>query len=137
MESPVPPPFREVPRKRSGPVILIAGVLVGIALMAVYALVNPTEAAWMPKCLFHELTGWQCAGCGAQRLFHALLTGHPADAFLYNPFLFCMLPLILFLLWLELTRKKHQALYAKVYSPAACYSMGAAIILWTILRNVF
>ena len=36
-------------------------------------------------CVFHELTGFYCPGCGGTRAFHALITGHPVISFLYNP----------------------------------------------------
>ncbi len=36
-------------------------------------------------CIFHELTGFYCPGCGGTRAFLALITGHPILSFLYNP----------------------------------------------------
>ena len=36
-------------------------------------------------CIFHELTGYYCPGCGGTRAFLALITGHPILSFLYNP----------------------------------------------------
>lgn len=36
-------------------------------------------------CIFHELTGFYCPGCGGTRAFLALITGHPIISFLYNP----------------------------------------------------
>ena len=36
-------------------------------------------------CLFHELTGFYCPGCGGTRAVLALLAGHPILSFLYHP----------------------------------------------------
>lgn len=36
-------------------------------------------------CLFHELTGFYCPGCGGTRAVLALLAGHPVLSFLYHP----------------------------------------------------
>ena len=35
-------------------------------------------------CLFHELTGFYCPGCGGTRAVLALLAGHPVLSFLYH-----------------------------------------------------
>ncbi|MBR1573021.1 MAG: DUF2752 domain-containing protein [Lachnospiraceae bacterium] len=36
-------------------------------------------------CIFHELTGLYCPGCGGTRAAIALLSGHPWISFLYHP----------------------------------------------------
>lgn len=36
-------------------------------------------------CIFHEITGLYCPGCGGTRAFFALLHGHPILSFMYNP----------------------------------------------------
>ncbi|MBQ4301356.1 MAG: DUF2752 domain-containing protein [Lachnospiraceae bacterium] len=36
-------------------------------------------------CVFHELTGLYCPGCGGTRAVIALLSGHPWISFLYHP----------------------------------------------------
>lgn len=48
----------------------------GIALLAaVLFLFDPQQHGFYPKCRLHELTGWNCAGCGSLRAAHALLHG--------------------------------------------------------------
>lgn len=115
---------------------MIAGIVAVIAGIVIYGTIDPLESRWMPKCFFHEMTGWECAGCGAQRLFHALLTGNVREAFHHNPFLFCMLPLLCFMVWLETVRLRHSRLYAAFYRPAVCYALCALVAGWTILRNI-
>ena len=36
-------------------------------------------------CLFNELTGFYCPGCGGTRAVLALLSGYPVLSFLYHP----------------------------------------------------
>ena len=38
-----------------------------------------------PVCVFHELTGWACPGCGATRCVRAVFRGEMRGAFLVNP----------------------------------------------------
>ena len=42
-----------------------------------------------PVCLFHEFTHHACLTCGATRCLLALLGGHFAAAFCWNPLVFC------------------------------------------------
>ena len=41
-----------------------------------------------PGCVFHELTGWACPGCGATRCVRAVFHGEMRAAFLVNPLMF-------------------------------------------------
>ena len=43
-------------------------------------------------CLFHELTGYLCPGCGITRCFISILHGDFVKAFNYNKLVFCLLP---------------------------------------------
>lgn len=40
----------------------------------------------LPPCLFHQLCGYYCPGCGGTRAFRALLHGHILTAFCFHPF---------------------------------------------------
>jgi hypothetical protein len=42
----------------------------------------------LPKCMWHELTGIPCPGCGATRCAKALAAGDMGRALLMNPFAF-------------------------------------------------
>ena len=117
------------------PGIIVAGLI--IALLLFYFLFDPQQSPFMPQCLFHRITGYQCVGCGTQRMLHALLHGDFTAAFRANAFAFCALPAILFLLWLEINRKKYPGLYAGVHSVFFIISVGVALLLWMILRNIF
>ena len=45
-------------------------------------------------CVFHEVTGLYCPGCGAGRACYSILHGQFLEAFCYNPLLTVLLPLI-------------------------------------------
>ena len=46
-------------------------------------------------CIFHELTGLYCPGCGITRMFFAIIELKFYDAFRYNPLVFILLIIIL------------------------------------------
>ena len=58
-------------------------------------MVNPSNTAFAPKCLFHSLTGWNCPGCGMQRFLHAFLHGRFQEAISYNYMLVILIPYII------------------------------------------
>lgn len=45
-------------------------------------------------CVFHEVTGLYCPGCGAGRACYSILHGEFLKAFCYNPLMTVLLPLI-------------------------------------------
>jgi len=73
--------------------LLAGGVAVCAAGAVVYFLLDPTRVAIFPPCLFHELTGLDCPGCGAQRALHQLLHGNVLAAIRLNAMFVLSLPL--------------------------------------------
>jgi Protein of unknown function (DUF2752) len=58
---------------------IFAGAILGMAIVGVGAFVfffNPSTSGFYPVCLFHQLTGLNCPGCGATRALYALLHGN-------------------------------------------------------------
>lgn len=106
------------------------------AIAVFYFAVDPEQVSYAPFCLFHKLTGLQCPGCGSQRMAHALLHGDFAAAWHYNALLLCFLPLLAFMLWLEIVRSRRPRLYARFYHPVTVLTIAAVIVTWTIVRNV-
>ncbi|MCM1071649.1 MAG: DUF2752 domain-containing protein [[Clostridium] fimetarium] len=109
-----------------------AAFLLGAA--ALIALWYGVHAAtgFMPRCLFRELTGWKCPGCGSQTALMALLGGKPGEAFAANP------AIPFYLLYLAaITQPASRRLRKALTSPAALYILAASIAAWTIGRNFF
>ncbi len=82
----------------------------GLAILAVGALawlwaVDPTQSLFAPRCLFHDLTGLHCPGCGSTRAAHALLHGRLGEALAFNLVFTLGLPLAALVLgWRRLRR---------------------------------
>lgn len=111
-------------------------ILTGVAVVilgGIYYMVDPATSRFMPKCILHTLTGLDCPGCGAQRMFHALLHGDFAAAWEANPFLLCCLPLLVMGIWADL----RPGLFRRItYSQWFIWGFAGAVILWGILRNI-
>lgn len=118
-------------------VFWMVGVVVLFAVLAlVYFFFDPVEAAWMPKCIWKVATGTECPGCGSQRMAHALMHGDFNAAWQANAFGLCMLPVIVFLIWLECFRERHPSLYRRVHSPLVIGIIAVAVVGWWIIRNL-
>lgn len=75
-------------------------------------------------------------GCGAQRVVHSLLHGDISGAFQANALLTLASPLIIFLLWVEIRRKKNPVLYARIYSPTCAIITASVLVIWFVVRNI-
>lgn len=126
---------KETKFSRINPVAVITA-LVAMSIVVFYFFVDPENTRIMPRCVFHVVTGFNCAGCGAQRMLHALLHFDFGSAFHANPFLFLSIPVVLFLVWLEMYRKRYSALYSRIYTPPFIVAAGILLILWTVIRNI-
>lgn len=114
------------------------GVALGLTLAAVifYAIFDPGNSVWMPQCMVHRFTGYDCPGCGSQRMLHALLHGRIGEAWHYNAFLLCMIPALGLMGFSEIKRRRYPRLYRILYSMPMIYTLCGAIVLWTIIRNL-
>ncbi len=71
---------------------IMALLLLIAAALILYAHFDPEDGGLFPRCIFLQLTGFKCPGCGSQRALHQLLHGNLAAAFHYNAFLVILLP---------------------------------------------
>lgn len=119
-------------------------IFLGIAALAIVALpvlyfVDPAHCRWAPKCFFHQLTGWQCPGCGISRATHALLHGHFAEALAYNYFFVISVPYLLAVCAVmgvpSLARREKLRQY--VTGPLVAWIYVVLFCIWWIVRNVY
>ncbi len=119
-------------------VIKYLGALLAAGLLVVYFFLDPAQH-FFPKCPFLWLTGWKCAGCGAQRAVHYLLHGDILEAFRVN-FLFVLaFPYVLFGLILEYTAwgQKQIGIRRRWYGYWATLVALFAVLIFGIARNVW
>ena len=106
------------------------GILCALAAAActVLLLIPPGSkyADWLPKCMFHKLTGLYCPGCGGTRALSSLLHGD-LKASLHNNLLLIPGGLTLALL----TVKQNISLNRR-----AAIAIVAIIVAFTVLRNI-
>lgn len=88
-------------------------------------------------CIFHTVTGLDCPSCGVSRMCIALLQLRFADAFGYNPAMFCLLPLFLSvgIGWI-IGYVRHGRTELQRWMYAAVIFMICVLILFGIARNL-
>ena len=119
-----------------GPLVAAAALIVA-ASVAVLFVFDPSTAGFYPVCALHELTGWQCPGCGGLRAVHQLSHGHLAAAWSLNPLVVALLPVGM---WLGL-REMARLLTGRewpglVTRPFFGWLLTVGLVLFGILRNV-
>ena len=84
------------------------------------------------KCLFNEITGLYCPGCGITRMIISILKSEFYQAFRYNPFLFTLLVIYSLYAIISIVR------YRKVKPLKNKYVVVLLILtfLFGILRNI-
>ncbi len=119
-------------------IALVIGIAIVLSVgLWIYYSFNPSGNEWFPKCLFREITGLKCPGCGSQRAIHALLNGNIVQAWHYNAMLLLLTPFLVLLVVSEILRKRHHALYEYLNSAKISISLIVIILLWVVLRNIF
>ena len=84
-------------------------------------------------CLFHELTGFYCPGCGGTRAVLALLAGHPVLSFLYHPLVpYCALVALVFAVSYAIYWKTKDPRF-RLYLSDAYVHVGLGIIVVNFL----
>jgi hypothetical protein len=120
--------------------VVMTLVLLGGGLLA-FRSMNLAEAAWLPKCVYHQLTGWHCPGCGFTRAMQALVQGNIPQAFAYN----ALWPLVMLMLVPYLARKTWYWMLgtrpAAVKSGTRHYvvigaTLGVIVLVFAVLRNL-
>ncbi|HSY75033.1 MAG TPA: DUF2752 domain-containing protein [Dongiaceae bacterium] len=118
--------------------VIFAGVIFGMAIVGALAVVyffNPSTHGFYPVCLFHQLTGLNCPGCGATRALYALLHGNFLLALKDNAlFIFTLATLAARGVWFAakyfLRKPAGQFL-----SPKMLWSFLIVAGVFTVLRN--
>jgi len=117
-------------------ILAAAAILLSGLFLYIYATTNPESSRLFPKCIFLQLTGLRCPGCGSQRVVHSLLNGDIAAAFRYNAFLVLIIPYVSVLAFATFFKNRVPGLYNALCHPAVIVAILVLTILWWIFRNV-
>ena len=86
-------------------------------------------------CLFHEVTGLQCPGCGVTGMIRAVSEPDLEAALNANAFLFITSPYLLFLLLYSAYKwVRNERIGAKIEASAVLYCIG--LVVFGIVRNL-
>lgn len=113
-------------------------ILAAIALSVLFLYhIDPGQSSLLPPCLFHELTGLYCPGCGSLRALHELVHGNLAAAIKLNPLAIAALPFLAYS-WISYgvrtwTKKPAARRQANAYW---IWLLLAAIIAFWVARNI-
>lgn len=115
-------------------------IALGLALpllLGLFALYEALDGLSM-DCMFYELTGLYCPGCGSGRAVYALLHGRFREALGYNILLFLLGPPACFVLLREYCRLVFPRLKLRPVSipQPAVYAVTALVLLFWLLRNL-
>jgi hypothetical protein len=75
-ESPIAPPKIKSATPSFGIFAVAVSGFAAVVAVAVVFFFNPSTHGFYPICLFHQMTGLNCPGCGMTRALYALLHGH-------------------------------------------------------------
>lgn len=122
--------IRTARRKVSSGTIIL--VLAGFFIV----FLNPVLQIFRPRCLFRELTGYYCAGCGMSTGVHLLLRGELSAAIGRNILLVTALPsALLYLLFRGIALSKSDSII-QISDRLMITCFILLILVFTICRNI-
>jgi hypothetical protein len=117
-----------------GLLLIFGGAAAGASVLFLF---NPAQHHFYPICLFHELTGLECPGCGGSRALYYALHGQILAALRCNALVVLALPLLVCagVRWLacEIAGKPHAQFQFRMVWIAL---LVGVIIVFTVLRNI-
>ena len=66
-------------------------VIAFLGMLSLYFFYNPSLYDFFPKCMFHQITGLHCPGCGSQRAIHKILQGNILEGLKHNLSIFLLI----------------------------------------------
>ena len=109
-------------------------ILILISFLIIYFILNELLDVGIP-CLFYEITGYYCPGCGITRLLFSLLKLDFYQAFRYNPLIFILI-IITGIYWLVKFILKKFINISIAIPNYVYYILLVIVIIFGILRNI-
>jgi hypothetical protein len=117
-------------------VIVFSILALSLAIFVLHRF-DPAKVLFYPTCLFHDLTGLNCPGCGTLRALHQLSRGHLKTALHYNPLTIIALPFLGWYFLSELLKSVRGKGLPRVFkSPVWGWIVAGIVIAFWILRNI-
>lgn len=111
--------------------------IVGLGLLSLYFIFNPSDFEFFPKCPLYATTGVYCPGCGSQRAIHNLLHFNIRGVFDQNAL---FIPAILLLAYHYLTKaiqkRRGGPVRTVLHRSSTPWILLAIILLFWVLRNL-
>ena len=128
-----------LPETRLAPRRFVSLTSVGLILCLLLALAvlfffEPGRYTFYPRCLFHQVTGLLCPGCGSLRATHQLLHGHVVEAFRLNALFVLAVPATAWLLVNKFVLNRSS--YVTLINSAWFWTALTIGVLFSILRNL-
>ena len=110
-----------------------------IAALYIFYIIDPESNSLFPKCPFLLATGLECPGCGSQRAIHQLLHLNLLAALRYNAFMVLVLPHIFLGVYLQYFggKMRHPRLEKIFFGRWSALIVLIIVISYWILRNLF
>lgn len=135
-------PMQEVQHKLNKQVLFLSmkknkTIIITLIILGFYLIQSHFTHKFIP-CIFHEVTGLYCPGCGVTRMFLSLLKGDIKQAFFYNQLLFISLPFFLILIGNNFIANLQEKtpLYKKIPNQIYIFYI-ILLLLFMIIRNIF
>lgn len=110
-----------------------------IAALYIFYIIDPETHSLFPKCPFLLATGLECPGCGSQRAIHQLLHLNFIAALRYNAFMVLVFPYIFLGVYLQYLGGKirHPKLEKLFFGRWSALIVLILVIVYWIMRNLF
>jgi len=111
----------------------VGSLLLGISLVLYFF--DPTSHSFYPRCLFHQMTGLLCPGCGSLRAAHQLLHGRLMYALHFNALLVLSLPIGLGMAARQELARLSGRPPTDLFRPYMLWIALTVVLLFGLLRN--
>lgn len=112
---------------------LSAAIVTGCALLHFY----PPSTLHLPPCIFHEVTGLYCPGCGAARALHHLMNLEFGAAVHCNPLFVAAVPFLIYMFAIKGLGAMGLWSGPEIrLSHNASWALTAVVIAWWVVRNL-
>ena len=111
----------------------IRDIIVLIVIFLIYTVLIISFDIGIP-CVFYEITGLYCPGCGITRLCLSLFEGDIYQAFRYNPIIFIDVPILFILFVLNIFLKKNKNI--KKITDVIIIFLATITIIFGVIRNI-